>query len=639
MNFTSFLDHEHHKKLLGSVDALLLMKFGACARVLNGARNLDQQYRKYASCTGAEIGSLFQRRRWYCEDARYRCSAFWKPSSKTHEEKKPKNGKEDSNVLLAQAGFIRQAYSGIFHLLPLGLRVQDKIERLLDKHMHSLQASKVSLSSLSSQDLWVKSGRLGAGTDVFTFSDRKDAKWLLSPTHEEEITELVGSLVQSYRDLPVRLYQISRKYRDEPRPRQGLLRGREFLMKDLYTFDVDVPAALRTYDGVRAAYNKFFDELKIPYIVARATSGNMGGELSHEYHLPSSKGEDSVLSCSHCDHVKNEELVTSGQVSTRLLESCDFDIPSALEEIPKLKEAVFITNDKESLVKAYCKHRDAGASSATSENEINPYAVKAAIPEVALGIENPSEQFFSSNSTTGRILYMFDDQITRSDAQAQLATARGHNSPPDAPMFIVESPSGSMRIPDLVKPQTGDRCPACSEGRIQVQKAIEIGHTFHLGTRYSEVLNAKVAVGPASKSQHEVFMQMGCHGIGVSRLMAATASALSDKVGLNWPRVIAPFEVIVIPHQVRDVESCVAVYDQMLQGEAACNDAIVDDREKDWLSKLREADLIGYPVIVFLGKAWKERGEYEVQCRRLKVKQTVSGVELSGFVRRLLEQL
>ncbi len=614
------------------------MRFGVCVRVLKGARNIDQRYRKYTSRTDAGTSLLFQPRRRYCEDARHRCSVFWKPSSRIPGEKKPKE-KEDSNILLAQTGFVRQAYSGIFHLLPLGLRVQNKIERLLDKHMHGLQASKVSLSSLSSQDLWVKSGRLGAGADVFKFSDRKEAKWLLSPTHEEEITELVGSLVQSYRDLPIRLYQISRKYRDEPRPRQGLLRGREFLMKDLYTFDVDVPAALRTYDGVRAAYNKFFDELKMPYIVAKADSGNMGGELSHEYHLPSSKGEDSILSCSHCDYVKNEELVASKPVRIRRLESCDIDISIAAEEHPGLKEAVFITNDKKNLVKAYCKRRSASAPSISSENEINPYAIKAAIPDVALGIENPSEQFFSSNSTGGSTIYIFDDQITWSDVQAQLATERGTNSQESAPMFIVESTSGSKGIPDLVKPRTGDQCPACSEGRVRVQKAIEIGHTFHLGTRYSAALDAKVAVGPGSKSQHEVFMQMGCHGIGVSRLMAATASALSDKVGLNWPRVIAPFEVIVIPHQPSDVEACVAVYDQLLQGEPACSDAIVDDRETDWLSKLREADLIGYPVIVFLGKAWKERGEYEVQCRRLKVKRTVSGRELSTIVRSLLEQL
>jgi prolyl-tRNA synthetase len=615
------------------------MRLGVCARVANCARSANHECLRYDTRTITCSSKISYTRRHYHQDARNRCSAFWIPSSKIHAEKKRKDEKEDSNVLLARAGFIRQAYSGIFHLLPLGLRVQDKIESLLDKHMHSLKASKVSLSSLSSQDLWSRTGRLGEGADVFKFSDRRDAKWLLSPTHEEEITELVGSLVQSYRDLPIRLYQISRKYRDEPRPRQGLLRGREFLMKDLYTFDVDLPTALQTYDVVRATYQGFFNELKMPYIVAEADSGNMGGELSHEYHLPSLKGEDSIISCSQCDYVRNEELVGSKQVEIRPLTSADFDDRGAMKQTLPLKEAIFITRDKKSLVKAYCRSRDTTESNVVADHEINQYAIKAALPDVALGIENPSEQFVSSNPEGGSILYVFGEQIAWPDVQAKLSTEQDMNKRDDVSMCIVESASGAKGIPDLVKLQTGDKCPACSEGRVQVQKAIEIGHTFHLGTRYSEVLDAKVAVDPGSKSKHEMFMQMGCHGIGVSRLIAATASALSDNRGLNWPRVIAPFEVIVIPHQQTDVQACLGVYDQILEGEPVCQDVIVDDREIDWLSKLREADLVGYPVIIFLGKAWRERGDYEVQCRRLKVKQNVSRAELSGFVRDLLEKL
>jgi prolyl-tRNA synthetase len=614
------------------------MRLGVCERVANHARSTGHGLPKSDSCVAAR-SKLCPPKRYHHGDSRNRYSTFWIPSSKMHGEKKAKSEIVDSNIFLVRAGFIRQAYSGIFHLLPLGLRVQDKIERLLDKHMQSLQASKVSLSSLSPQELWSRSGRLGAGADVFKFSDRKDAQWLLAPTHEEEITELVGSLVQSYRDLPVRVYQISRKYRDEPRPRQGLLRGREFLMKDLYTFDVDVPTAIRTYDTVRAAYTKFFEELKMPYLVAKADSGNMGGELSHEYHLPSLRGEDSIISCSHCDFVRNEELVETKQVHLRPLVAAELDILGATKKMPLLREAIFITRDKKTLIKAYCKRWDTSSSNSSTGCGVNQYAVKAAVPELALGIENPSEQFVSSNPTGGSILYVFDDHVSWPDMQAKLFTERASNKHGDVAMSLVESASGSKGIAGLVKPRTGDKCAACSEGQIQVQKAIEIGHTFHLGTRYSQVLNARVAVNPGSECKHETFMQMGCYGIGVSRLIAATASALSDKKGLNWPRVMAPFEVIVIPHQPTEVEACVAVYDQIVHGEAACSDAIVDDREMDWLTKLREADLVGYPVIVFLGKAWRERGEYEVQCRRLKVKQNVSGRELSGFVRSLLDQL
>jgi prolyl-tRNA synthetase len=217
------------------------------------------------NCRGLRLGSLPSRpvpgntcirsynyvlHRHLQPDSRNRYTNFWIPPRPTNFDRSSKHD-VDSNQLLVAAGFLRQAYSGIFHLLPLGLRVQDKLERLIDKHMSSLGASKVSLSSITSQDLWERSGRFATDPDLFKFRDRRDGKWLLSPTHEEEITSLVGSLVQFQRDMPVRLYQISRKYRDEPRPRQGLLRGKEFLMKDLYTFDVDSATALNTYEAVK----------------------------------------------------------------------------------------------------------------------------------------------------------------------------------------------------------------------------------------------------------------------------------------------------------------------------------------------------------------------------------------------------
>ena len=615
------------------------MRPGICTHVANCARSADSQQLKRTSKAAPFCFSLSHPRRWYHQDERVRRSGFWIPSSKIRGEKRAKDEEEDSNVLLVRAGFVRQSYSGIFHLLPLGLRVQNKTERLLDKHMDSLQASKVSLSSFSSQDLWSKSGRLAGGADVFKFSDRKGSKWLLSPTHEEEITNLVSTSVQSYRDLPIRLYQISRKYRDEPRPRQGLLRGREFLMKDLYTFDVDEPTALRTYDDVRGVYKKFFDELKVPYVVANADSGNMGGDLSHEYHLPSLKGEDLIVSCSHCDYVKNEELVTNKVGEVRRLTSADIDDSGIREEVLPLKETNFVTQDRKTLIKVYCRSRRTTTSNDSPDCEINPYAVKAAIPGVALGVENPVEQFFYATPRGDSVLYLYDDRIPLSQIRAKMATEWEVCKRENFTMSLVESVSGPEGIPDLVKLQTGDQCPACSQGRVKVEKAIEIGHTFHLGTRYSKALDAQVAIDPGSKSQRQAFMQMGCHGIGVSRLIAASASALSDNRGLNWPRVIAPFEVVIIPHQRTDIEACAAVYDQILSDERACNDAIIDDRDTDWLQKVREADLIGYPVIIFLGRAWRERGEYEVQCRRLKIKQNVSTAKLSGFVSSLLAQL
>jgi prolyl-tRNA synthetase len=626
-------------QLIWRVYVSFLMKIGLCTRVARSAKIGVYTWHSYDAKAPVQRVYLVEQRRLRHNDGRNRCSSFWIPPINLRGDDRAKTEKEDSNALLVRGGFIRQAYSGLFHLLPLGLRVQDKIEHLVDQHMRRLQASKVSLSSLSSQDLWSRSGRLGGGTELFKFADRKDSKWLLSPTHEEEITTLVRSLVQSYRDLPIRLYQISRKYRDEPRPRQGLLRGREFLMKDLYTFDVDIPTALRTYEDVRNAYNNFFDELKMPYIVAKADSGTMGGDLSHEYHLPSEKGEDTIISCSNCNYVRNEELVEDKKVLIRPLSPDEEEIPGSMKQNLPLKESIFITNDKHTLVKAFCNKSLTSSSNGTADCEVNPYAVKAVLPDVALGFENPSEQFTTWNPKGDSILYIFDHQIHQSEIEAKLAIEHAIGKHEGRKLFVAENGDGGKGIPGLVKVQTGDECPACSKGQVTVQKAIEIGHTFYLGTRYSEALDAKVAVQPGADSQHEAFMQMGCHGIGVSRLIAATASALSDDTGLNWPRVLAPFEVIIMSHQPSDVNACLDVYDSLLEGKPACNDAIVDDRDKNWLYKLREADLVGYPVIIFLGRAWKERGEYEVQCRRLGVKQDVTKEDLPQFVRGLLHQL
>ncbi|KAF2704511.1 prolyl-tRNA synthetase [Pleomassaria siparia CBS 279.74] len=434
-------------------------------------------------------------------DSRNRLSKFWAPTggiTPQHED----GEKDDSNALLVQAGFLRQTHSGIFHLLPLGLRVQNKLESLIDKHMSSLGASKLSLSSITTEALWKKSGRLNLNTELFNIGSKDQiSDFLLSPTHEEEITSLVSGMVKSYKDVPLRLYQVGRKYRNELRPRGGLLRAREFMMKDLYTFDYSSELALETYQEVRAAYNNLFDELKVPYLVADADSGNMGGKLSHEYHFASPKGEDDVWKCNTCEFVVNDELVEKGV-------------------------------------------------------------------------------------------------------------------------------------------EDGDICPRCppNTGHLTVRKAIEVAHTFHLGTRYSEPLGALVTTPKDPRPQP---LHMGCHGIGVSRLIGAVASILSDSKGLNWPRAIAPFEVIII-----------GADSNMDMGEAQFNHLSVSDETGEPLDvawddrpiksmgwKLRDADLIGYPVILVLGRAWKERGAIEVQCRRLGIKKEVDMASLKKEVTALLDQL
>ncbi|OTA24040.1 hypothetical protein BTJ68_13273 [Hortaea werneckii EXF-2000] len=435
--------------------------------------------------------SLKWTRRCIHFDGRNRLSNFWSPTQrKPKGDRSHQNGEIDGHELLLRAGFLRQSASGIFHLLPLGLRVQDKIEKLIDKHMTRLGASKTSLSSLSSEDLWRQSGRLdGRDSEFFRLQDRKEARFLLSPTHEEEITKIVADAVHSYKDLPLRLYQITRKYRDEARPRQGLLRGREFVMKDLYTFDTTESQARETYEAVRQAYVAFLTDLRLPYLVANADSGNMGGKLSHEYHFASDRGEDIIIGCDTCDYSVNEEL--------------------------------FI-----------------------------------------------------------------------------------------APLDKAPAPPGKLRL----------------------QQATEIGHTFHLGTRYSHPMQLQVL----DANNKQVSVSMGCHGIGVSRLIGAIATLLADEEGLGWPMAIAPFEAVLISTPSVDKADVESLYDQV---HNAAIDMTIDDRDRAIGWKLNDADLVGYPFVVVIGRAWADKQALELQCRRIGIKEEVRAADVVSRIAELSQKL
>ena len=341
-------------------------------------------------------------------------------------------------------------------------------------------------------------------------------------------------------------------------------------MKDLYTFDATKEQALQTYEKVREAYSTFFRRFKIPFLVAKADSGNIGGDLSHEYHVPSSSGEDTVFSCNSCTYTANEEVAT--------------------KKLPKTACGKSITK--------------------------KDYASK------------PIDLLQSS--------------------KALLA------NPPTSPGM------------DLSKVQTGDPCPDCEEGTLMSSKAIELGHTFHLGTKYSEPLRARIigdttsnvsstgaitssansaTIDPEATQSNTTAIEMGCHGIGVSRMIAALADVLADEKGLNWPRVVAPFDAVIIPAKGFEDDAVEVLDSFAAHGLGSTDssdvliDAILDDREKDLPWKLKDADLIGYPVIVVLGRAWKKEKKCEAQCRRLKLREEVAMKDLKRFVMSVLAQL
>ncbi|KAG6006286.1 hypothetical protein E4U21_007168 [Claviceps maximensis] len=541
---------------------------------------------------------------------------------------------------LIRAGYIRQSQSGIFHLLPLGLRVQNKIEALLDKHMTSIGASKLSLSSLTSEELWRRSGRFDqVSSELFRLADRKKTAMMLSPTHEEEVTSLVASTVKSYKDLPLRLYQTTRKYRDEMRSRHGLLRSREFVMKDLYTFDTSYTSAVSTYHEVAAAYRAFFADLKIPIMVAEASSGDMGGNHSHEYHLPNPIGDDAVLSCDSCDYIANDEVAIAKKPSSSESSMSNQEIQP--QDINLWRG---VTKNSSSLINAWFPAKNqAGAAT-----KINLHVVKKVIPDLDTSVDNPVKVWGKTVvknpfSPSLSIINIVDTRLATSYAKLE-----GHLPIiPDIenqPMIIWYSKpdpikSHNGRALDLVRLAEGDGCPRCEPGQLHAQKTLELGHTFHLGARYSEPLALSVKL-PDSKDP--VPVEMGCYGIGVSRIFGAIAEHKADERGLQWPRAIAPFEVVIIPTS-GVTDATLDLYDTLTSPSASSGgqtfDVVLDDRKQTFGWKMTDADLIGYPVIVVLGKAWRDKGICEVQCRSLSLKENVAIEDLAPHLASVLARL
>jgi prolyl-tRNA synthetase len=456
-------------------------------------------------------------------------------------------------------------------------------------------------------------------------------------------------------------------------------------MKDLYTFDSSKSLALATYEMVRKTYAALFDELKIPYLVAEADPGDMGGNLSHEFHFLTSKGEDRVISCQSCDYVANEELAkTAIPAYTEPQGGIKWSFIKPDQPIPSgnpLADKAFsvwrgLSQDRTTLVNVWYP-LSPGTATGTARPEINTHAVKRIFPDLDSSVENAAALWkpekhltpgFRSDQTLGipKIINLVDYRLPREvleDMNSKEAEIPIWPESADKTVTEVTSsdifkdPSTHENL-DLLRIQKGDTCPKCGKGQLDVSVAIELGHTFFLGTRYSEPFNAAVTLpsgnsradnGISSKSpqpSRQVLMQMGCHGIGVSRMIGAVAETLADEKGLNWPRVIAPYEAIVVPTLGNELDA-VSIYDALAvigpknAGNTNQNslDVVLDDRENPFPWKMKDADLIGYPVIVVVGKGWKTEKVCEVQCRRLGVRESVPLERLRAFVEGLLVRL
>ena len=466
-------------------------------------------------------------------------------------------------------------------------------------------------------------------------------------------------------------------------------------MKDLYTFDIDEKAALDTYRKVHQAYNNFFNELKIPFAAAKASSGTIGGDISHEFHFLSVSGEDIVCICDSCSLCASSEAVERA--------ADDLLIHNG-KDLPNFDIYTAVTQNKKVLINAFYPRRADVSSTDNQHYLIDLNVLKKVFPNVDPGIENPINVWKKQGTIQGkgaagtpqrRIVNIFDirlgqqfpNAINSSQWQQLPENYRSLYLLPNITVSNIDNDNATGRRFDLIRMQTGDKCPRCRYGKIQVKKSIEVGHTFYLGTRYSEPLGASILI-PTSvlssrpstatplsssssssssssptitttskSSQKPVPIQMGCYGIGLSRLIAAVADSLIDRKGLLWPRCIAPFEVVIVASEGHESEALM-IYDSIRGMHIEPNDAganvdnvfdygfeptvdvVLDDRKKSVVQRLKDADLVGYPVIVVLGKEWPKSGRCEVQCRKLGIrKEYVLREDLSAYVASLLKQL
>jgi prolyl-tRNA synthetase len=533
---------------------------------------------------------------------------------------------------------IQQVAAGVYSYMPMGWKVLKKIENIIRDEMDKAGGQELNMPSLQPIELWEKSGRLASfDKTLFTVTDRKEHKLVLGPTHEEIITDLVRRSVQSYRDLPQLPYQMQNKFRDEPRPRGGLLRVREFIMKDLYSFDADEAGLDTSYQKMVAAYKNIFSRCGLPSVMVEADSGAIGGKASHEFMLIAESGEDEIIYCSKCGYAANTEKATSTKKSAPTLEN------RATEEVatPGLKSieevAAFLGVGHDQTLKSvfYVADGELVFTVIRGDLEVNEIKLKNLLKCTELHMATEAETkesglvagYASAIGLKG-IRIVADDSIKLgSNFVAGANKADMHlknvNYPRDFTVDIIS---------DIAKTRPGDSCPRCSQALL-AQQGIEVGHVFKLGTFLSERLGANYL----DKDGTNKPIIMGCYGIGMGRLLAAAVEQNHDEKGIIWPLPIAPYQVCLCPLKIEDAkvtEAAEAIYAELC---AAGIEVLFDDRPESPGVKFNDADLIGIPLRIVVSARTLKSDSVELKWRKEAQAQMLPLEGLTEAVTNLLK--
>ena len=550
-----------------------------------------------------------------------------------------------SHQLMYRAGMIRKVAGGMYTFLPLGWRVIRKIEQIIREEMDAAGGQEVCMPILQPSELWEESGRWAAyGDEMMRIKDRHSRDFCLGPTHEEMITDLVRDEVRSYKQLPLMLYQIQDKFRDERRPRFGLMRSREFIMKDLYSFDKDVEGMNESYRKMYDAYTKIFTRMGLEFRPVEADNGAIGGGHSHEFTVLADAGESNIAYCTSCDYAASDEKA----------ELKPLDIP-AEEELPLEKVSTPGTNTIESL----CEYLHVSA-----DQTIKTVAYQTDKDELVLAFvrgDHEVNEVKVINQIEGALdLRMADENAIRAAGgcpgfMGPIGLKKGAHVLVDATVMKMHNAvtganeadahfrqvnperdfdREAVVVADLRMVSEGDPCPHCG-APLKMTHGVEAGQVFTLGTKYSQAMGA-VFLDENGKEQPLV---MGCYGIGVGRTMAAAIEQNNDEQGIIWPRAIAPFEVVIVAVNAKKDDQLAyaeGVYEECRQ---AGMDVLLDDRRERAGVKFKDCDLIGYPVRVVIGPKAVDEGVIEVKVRRTGEVYTFHREEYLSKVQELLKTL
>ena len=551
-----------------------------------------------------------------------------------------------SQQLMLRAGFMRKVANGLYSFLPLGWRSIKKIEAIIREEMDRSGAQEIMMPILQPAEIWKESGRWNAyGAEMMRINDRHDVEYCLGPTHEEMITTLVKNEINSYRQLPVNLYQIQSKFRDERRPRYGLMRSREFIMKDGYSFDIDDTAADVSYKNMYDAYSRIFTRCGLTFRPVEADSGAIGGSNTHEFMAIAEAGEADIIHCSACDYAANIEIGKPGimkQAEEALKELEVVDTPHA-STIEAVAEMLNLPLEKTIKAVVYAIEDKVILAMVRGDHDVNEVAVQHAVngsvePEMAT-----PEQLEKVGLTAGFIspvgLKQTDDFIIVVDESVmETYNVCGGANKEDA-HYININPKRDFNTDDIIVAPIrlitkDDVCPEC-HSPLEYSKGIEVGQVFKLGTKYSESLQATYL----DQNGRPNAMVMGCYGIGVSRTLAAAIEQYHDDNGIIWPRAIAPFEVVIVPINAKDealMSTSKSIYDILLNNKV---DVLLDDRKDRAGVKFKDADLIGYPLRITVSKNTLESNEVEIRVRKTGEAINCPIDEVSNKVQELLSQL